>query len=203
MRREDPIIHFYETFLAQYDPKLREMRGVYYTPEPVVSYIVRSVDYLLREHFDCPDGLADAATVAYSSCDEHGKERVERTPRVLILDPAMGTGTFLYHIIAHIRERYRQMGNVGMWSGYVREHLLPSLFGFELLMAPYTMAHLKLGMQLAAIDLPIAERAAWAYDFATNDRLRIYLTNTLDEALKRSEVMFGRDILMSPMKQRR
>jgi predicted helicase len=198
MRREDPIIHFYETFLAQYDPKLREMRGVYYTPEPVVSYIVRSVDYLLREHFDCPDGLADTATLSYASCDEDGKGRVERTPRVLILDPAMGTGTFLYHIIAHIRERYRQMGNVGMWSGYVGEHLLPRLFGFELLMAPYMMAHLKLGMQLAAIDLPVAERAAWAYDFATNDLLRIYLTNTLDEALKRSEVMFGRDISDEP-----
>src|SRR5260370_3030071 len=86
------------------------------------------------------------------------------------------------------------MGNAGIWSSYVREYLLPRLFGFELLMAPYAMAHLKLGMQLAAIDLPKAERTTWAYDFSTNERLGIYLTNTLDEALKRSEVMFGQYI---------
>jgi len=188
-RQEDPIVHFYETFLTQYDPKLRELRGVYYTPEPVVSYIVRSVDHLLREHFDCPDGLADTATISEDE-QEHG----ETTPRVLILDPATGTGTFLYHVITHIRESYREMGNAGMWSSYVRQHLLPRLFGFELLMAPYAMAHLKLGMQLAAVDLPKAERAIWAYDFSTSERLGIYLTNTLDEAIKRSEVLLGQYI---------
>jgi predicted helicase len=193
-RQEDPIVHFYETFLAQYDPKLRELRGVYYTPEPVVSYIVRSVDYLLRKHFDCPDGLADTATSSYTTVDEKGKEHLERKPRVLILDPAAGTGTFLYNVIEHIRETYRQMNNAGMWSGYVREHLLPRLFGFEVLMAPYAMAHLKLSMQLAALDLPESERKTWAYDFKTDERLGIYLTNTLDEALKRSEVIFGRYI---------
>ncbi|GCE05615.1 type ISP restriction/modification enzyme [Dictyobacter aurantiacus] len=193
-RQEDPIVHFYETFLSQYDPKLREMRGVYYTPEPVVSYIVRSVDYLLREHFDCADGLADTATVPYFYTDEDEKEHVARTPRVMILDPATGTGTFLYKVIDHIRESYRQMGNAGMWSGYVREHLLPRLFGFELLVAPYAMAHLKLSMQLAALDLPEAERKTWAYDFKTNERLGIYMTNTLDEAKKQSEVLFGRYI---------
>jgi len=193
-RQEDPIVHFYETFLAQYDSKMRELRGVYYTPEPVVSYIVRSVDYLLREYFDCPDGLADTATISSSHIDEDGVERIETTPHVLILDPATGTGTFLYHVIAHIRENYRQMGNAGMWSGYVRQHLLSRLFGFELLIAPYAMAHLKLGMQLAAVDLPKEEQTTWAYDFNTNERLGIYLTNTLDEALKRSDVMFGRYI---------
>ena len=190
-RQEDPIVHFYETFLTQYDPKLRELRGVYYTPEPVVSYIIRSVDYLLREHFDCPDGFADTSIVSHSYRDKDGNERVEDVPRVLILDPATGTGTFLYHVIALIRENYQQMGNAGMWSGYVRQHLLQRLFGFELLMAPYAMAHLKLGMQLAAVDLPEAERATWAYDFTTDERLGIYLTNTLDEALKRSQVLFG------------
>ncbi len=190
----DPIIHFYETFLVEYDPKLRELRGVYYTPEAVVTYIVRSVDHLLREHFDCPDGLADTATVSYSSVDEDGQERRETAPRVLILDPATGTGTFLYHVIAHIRESYRQMGNAGMWSGYVRQHLLPRLFGFELLIAPYAMAHLKLGMQLAAIDLPEAERKRWGYDFKTDERLGIYLTNTLDDAVKRSELLIGQYI---------
>jgi hypothetical protein len=189
--QEDPIVHFYETFLAQYDPELKQLRGVYYTPDPVVSYIVRSVDTLLRTHFDCADGLADTETIPYSSIDADGKEQIKHTPRVLLLDPATGSATFPYHVIAHIRETYRQMGNAGMWSSYVREHLLPRLFGFELLMAPYTMAHLKLSMQLAAFDLPEEERSTWAYDFQTNERLAIYMTNALDEALKKSEVMFG------------
>ena len=193
-RQEDPIVHFYETFLAQYDPKLRELRGVYYTPEPVVSYIVRSVDALLRDEFDCPDGLADNTMIARSYQDEQGKTRTEKMHRVLLLDPACGTGTFSYSIIDSIRETYRKTGNAGMWSGYVREHLLPRLFGFELLMAPYAVAHLKLGMQLAALDLPPSERANWAYDFNSDERLGIYLTNTLEEALKRANVMLGRFI---------
>ena len=192
-RQEDPIVHFYETFLAQYDPKLRELRGVYYTPEPVVSYIVRSVDILLREQFDCPDGLADTATVLRSFPDEQGKMQTERVPRVLLLDPACGTGTFSYTIIDLIRQTFRESNNAGMWSSYVREHLLPRLFGFELLMAPYAVAHLKLGMQLAALDLPPNEREDWAYDFATDERLGIYLTNTLEQTLGtgRAKLLLG------------
>nr|WP_287269167.1 type ISP restriction/modification enzyme [Thermogemmatispora sp.] len=190
-RREDPMVHFYETFLAAYDPQLREVRGVYYTPDPVVSYIVRSVDRLLREQFGCAEGLADASQVQVTLHDEQGEPHRETVPRVLILDPACGTGTFLYHTIALIRERYRHTGNAGLWSSYVREALLPRLFGFELLMAPYAMAHLKLGMQLSGLDLPPVERASWAYDFHSEDRLRIYLTNTLEEALKRAELTFG------------
>ncbi|WP_069805997.1 type ISP restriction/modification enzyme [Thermogemmatispora onikobensis] len=190
-RREDPMVHFYETFLAAYDPQLREVRGVYYTPDPVVSYIVRSVDRLLREQFGCAEGLADASQVQVTLHDEQGEPRSETVPRVLILDPACGTGTFLYHTIALIREQYRHAGNAGLWSSYVREALLPRLFGFELLMAPYAMAHLKLGMQLSGLDLPPEERATWAYDFRSEDRLRIYLTNTLEEALKRAELTFG------------
>ncbi|RAQ95933.1 DNA methyltransferase [Thermogemmatispora tikiterensis] len=190
-RREDPMVHFYETFLAAYDPQLRELRGVYYTPDPVVSYIVRSVDQLLRASFDCPEGLADATQVQVTLTTEQGESRVETVPRVLILDPACGTGTFLYHTIALIREQYRRTGNAGLWSGYVRAALLPRLFGFELLMAPYAMAHLKLGMQLAGLDLPPEERAIWAYDFQSDERLHIYLTNTLEEALKRAELTFG------------
>ena len=193
-RQEDPIVHFYETFLAQYDPKMRELRGVYYTPEPVVSYIVRSVDHLLRTHFDCPEGLGDDSTISYTYVDDQGETRTTTSPRVLLLDPACGTGTFLYYVIEHIRESHRKTGNSGMWSGYVREQLLPRLFGFELLMAPYAMAHLKLGMQLAAVDLPPSERATWAYDFQSDERLGLYLTNTLEEALKRSQIMFGRYI---------
>jgi hypothetical protein len=190
-RREDPIVHFYETFLTQYDPKLRELRGVYYTPEPVVSYIVRSVDYLLREYFDCSDGLADTSTVTYTYIDDEGNKRTERSPRVLLLDPACGTGTFAYTVIDLIRETYRNSGNAGMWSGYVREHLLPRLFGFELLMAPYAVAHLKLGMQLAALDLPKEERSNWVYDFESDERLGVYLTNILEQAFSRSKLLLG------------
>ncbi|MBI4504645.1 MAG: N-6 DNA methylase, partial [Chloroflexi bacterium] len=180
-RQEDPIVHFYETFLKAYDPRLREMRGVYYTPEPVVSYIVRSVDHLLRTRFGCALGLTDAS-------------RVSGTPalhRVLILDPACGTGTFLYAVVNLIRAAFMEQGNAGKWSGYVREDLLPRLFGFELLMAPYAVAHLKLGMQLAAQDLPEDMRRNWAHDFQSGDRLGVYLTNSLEEALKKSELLLG------------
>jgi Type ISP C-terminal specificity domain/N-6 DNA Methylase len=192
--RQDPVVHFYETFLAAYDPKLREARGVYYTPEPVVSYLVRSVDYLLKTRFDCPNGLADTATVEYEreeASEGKTKEVKATSPRVLILDPACGTGTFLYAVIDHIRNEFMRQGNAGMWSGYVQNHLLPRIFGFELLMAPYAVAHFKLGMQLAAHDLTHAEQAKWAYDFSSDDRLRIYLTNTLEEAERRAQLEFG------------
>ena len=182
--RQDPILHFYETFLAAYDPALRERRGVYYTPEPVVSYIVRSVDHILRQSFNCPDGLADHSTATYETLEYDGGEdkTVEKqSHRVLVLDPACGTGSFLYAVIDHIREHYRSSGNAGMWDGYVKDHLIPRLYGFELLMAPYAMAHLKLAMQLAAQDLPAESRQDWVYDFANSERLGVYLTNSLEE----------------------
>ena len=179
---QDPIMHFYEPFLAAYDPSLREQLGVYYTPEPVVSYIVRSVDYLLRQCFDCPTGLADHVMTNYEyAVDDQGKTAQARSHRVLVLDPACGTGTFLYAVIDHIREYYRSSGNAGMWNGYVKEHLLKRLFGFELLMAPYAMSHLKLGMQLAAKDLPAEGRSEWSYEFDSSERLGVYLTNSLEE----------------------
>ena len=192
--RQDPVVHFYETFLAAYDPKLRETRGVYYTPEPVVSYIVRSVDYLLKNRFGCANGLADTATIEYEREEEEGgKVRKVKgtTPRVLILDPACGTGTFLYSVIDQIREEFRRQGNAGMWSGYVKNHLLPRIFGFELLMAPYAVAHFKLGMQLAGQDLTPAQREKWAYDFSGDERLGVFLTNTLEEAERRAQMEFG------------
>lgn len=167
IRQEDPVVHFYETFLAAYDPKMREVRGVYYTPEPIVSYIVRSVDHLLKTDFGMPAGLADASKIKVKSSDGKGKTEVHK---VLILDPATGTGTFLHGVIDHIHESFK--GNRGMWSGYVSQHLLPRLFGFELLMAPYAVAHMKLGLQLAETG----------YDFKADERLRVYLTNTLEEA---------------------
>ena len=188
-RQEDPIVHFYETFLAAYDPKLREARGVYYTPEPVVSYIVRSVDALLKTRFNCPQGLADSSTITIPNYDPgltvKGKKQPRKTAeshKVLILDPATGTGTFLYAVIDHIRRQFMQQGNAGMWLGYVKNHLLPRLFGFELLMAPYAVAHFKLSLQLAGRDLPDTLRDKWAYHSADDERLGIYLTNALEEA---------------------
>src|SRR5712692_6409676 len=177
-QQEDPVVHFYETFLTAYDPKLREMRGVYYTPEPVVSYIVRSVDAILKSDFGLKDGFADASKVKVKFGTgkkqiKGGKEveiRAEReVHRVQILDPATGTGTFLYFVINQIRQHFT--GNAGMWPGYVAEHLLPRLYGFELLMAPYAVAHMKLDLQLKGSG----------YDFASEERLRVYLTNTLEE----------------------
>jgi predicted helicase len=170
-RQEDPVVHFYETFLRAYDPKMREARGVYYTPEPVVDYIVRSVDTILKNDFDLPAGLADNSRVTLKRPKPggKGKETID-THRVQILDPATGTGTFLHRVVSHIRESFN--GNKGMWPGYVAEHLLPRIYGFELLMAPYAVAHMKLGLQLQQSG----------YDFASDERLRVYLTNTLEKA---------------------
>ncbi len=160
--REDPVVHFYETFLEQYDDKIREIRGVYYTPEPVVSYIVHSIDHLLKTRFDKPLGLADEKT--------------------LILDPALGTATFLYMVINEIHDAVVAQGQKGLWNDYVAEKLLPRVFGFELLMAPYAVAHLKLGLLLQETG----------YEFKSNQRLGIYLTNTLEEAVKRTDTLFAR-----------
>ena len=189
--RQDPVMHFYETFLAAYDPALRERRGVYYTPEPVISYIVRSVDLLLKERFGCADGLADNGMTEYEYFDDTNAPVAGKSHRVLVLDPACGTGSFLYAVIDHVREHFQNSGNAGMWAGYVKEHLLPRLFGFELLMAPYAMAHLKLGMQLAAQDLPADRQAVWIYQFGDDERLGVYLTNSLEQAEQQTQTMFG------------
>ncbi|WP_082317020.1 type ISP restriction/modification enzyme [Methylobacterium sp. ARG-1] len=189
-RQEDPIVHFYETFLAAYDPSLREKRGVYYTPEPVVSYIVRSVDEILKRDFDCPKGLADQTYITVKNLDTSlrvkGKDTVVRkttqSHKVLILDPAVGTGTFLYSVIDFIRQQFIDAGNAGLWRGYVSKHLLPRLFGFEFMVAPYAVAHFKISLQLLGYDLPEQERLQWAYEPQDGERIGVYLTNTLDEA---------------------
>jgi predicted helicase len=169
-RQDDPMMHFYETFLAAYDPALREKRGVYYTPMPVVSFIVRSVDELLKTRFDLPRGLADINRLP------------DGTPKVLVLDPAVGTATFLYAVIDLIREEFMERNDAGSWSSYVRDHLLDRIFGFEIMMAPYAIAHFKLALELAGydLDLPEEQRKRWAYDFQSDDRIQIYLTNTLE-----------------------
>ncbi len=159
-KTEDPVVHFYETFLAAYDPKLRETRGVYYTPEPVVQFIVNSVDQLLKTKFNRPQGLAD--------------------PNTMILDPATGTGTFLYFVIRKIYEAQVARGQQGAWKDYVHSKLLPRLFAFELLMAPYAVAHLKLGLLLSELG----------YTFEKKERLGVYLTNALDEGVSQDQT-FG------------
>jgi hypothetical protein len=146
----DPIFHFYETFLAEYDPHLRESRGVYYTPESVVDFIVRGVEHLLKTQFGRAAGLADPDTV--------------------ILDPATGTATFLREVIDRIYRHQVDAGMLGAWPHYVRKNLLPRVFGFELMMAPYTVAHLKLAMELGYLG----------FHFGDGDRLNVFLTNTLD-----------------------
>ncbi len=169
-RREDPVVHFYEDFLAAYDPQMREVRGVYYTPEPVVRYIVRSVDRLLRGRFGLTDGLADTATVEV----EKPNGTTESIPRVLILDPAAGTGTFLRETVAAIRSTIKDKGLSGAWPDYIRDHLLPRLFGFELLMAPYAICHLKLALEIGGTDAK--------FKMPEGHRLEVFLTNTLEEA---------------------
>lgn len=192
--RQDPIMHFYERFLTAYDKATRKRRGVYYTPEPVVGYIVRSVDRILRDDFGCAEGLADRSMTRYT-VETKGEDGIAAkeaaSHRVLVLDPACGSGAFLYGVIDHIREYYRAGGNAGMWRGYVKEHLVKRLFGFELIMAAYALAHLKLGMQFAALDMPEERRAAWAHEFESGERLGVYLTNTLEEAESKTETLWG------------
>ncbi len=159
--REDPVVHFYEDFLQAYNPQLRELRGVYYTPEPVVGYIVRSVDEILRQRFDKPDGLANKDA--------------------LLLDPACGTGSFLFAVVERLHESFRQRGQEGLWESYLNEQLLDKLHGFELLVAPYTIAHLKLGLQL--------EQLGWKPQ--RGQRLGIYLTNALERPVRKTEILLG------------
>jgi len=176
-KMEDPIIHFYETFLAEYDPKLRKAKGVWYTPAPVVNFIVRAVDDILKTEFDLPQGLADPSktkiTVNTQTPDKRsttGYKQVEQeVHKVQILDPATGTGTFLAEVIKHINKKFK--GQEGIWSSYVENNLLPRLNGFELLMASYAMAHLQL-------DLLLKETG---FKPTKDQRTRVYLTNSLEE----------------------
>ena len=176
----DPVVHFYETFLQAYDPKLRELRGVYYTPEPVVNYIVQSIDRLLKDKFGIKAGLADHSKITVQR-KEGEREVTDETHRVLILDPAAGTATFLYTVLDFIRSQFKTRKNAGQWGGYVHEHLLPRLFGFELLMAPYAVAHFKIGLALAAMDEEPLFRQQWSYEPQGNERVNIFLTNTLED----------------------
>lgn len=190
--REDPVIHFYESFLSEYDKERKVERGVFYTPRPVVSYIVRSVDELLRTKFGLADGLADVTTwgeMAGSHEDLTIPEGVSPDQDfVQILDPATGTGTFLVEVIDLIHntlvDKWKAQGcgdteREGLWNEYVPRHLLPRLHGFELLMAPYAIAHLKVGLKLYETG----------YRFGSDERAQVYLTNALEPAQDFSGLM--------------
>lgn len=175
MQKRDPMIHFYEDFLQAYDPAAKKRYGVYYTPQPVVEFIVRAVDDILKADFHLEKGLADISkTDVKIRKMEDGKdvptETIESRHRVQILDPATGTGTFLAEVVGRIKERQQ----AGAWTKYVDEHLIPRIHGFEYMMAPYTIAHLKLDMLInwwGDQKLPATHK----------DRVQIYLTNSLDQ----------------------
>lgn len=176
-KQDDPIIHFYETFLAAYDPSLRKSRGVWYTPEPVVNFIVRTVDDILKEEFGLAQGLADTSktkikvnTDVTDKRSGTGYRQVEQeVHKVQVLDPATGTGTFLAEVIKHIHQKFKNQA--GIWPKYVENDLIPRLNGFELLMTSYAMAHLKM-------DILLSETG---FTNPNNKRFKIFLTNSLEE----------------------
>ncbi len=185
---KDPIIHFYEDFLHEYDPAERKRMGAYYTPIPVVKYIVRQVDKILKEDFGIAKGLASEETIDHwieTGQDHRADKRKKlatgynvKIPRVQVLDPAVGTATFLNETIKFIYEGFK--GQEGRWPSYVNDNLVKRLHGFELMMAPYTIAHLKLGMTLKETGVN-----------QLNDRLGVYLTNTLEEGVPMQQDIFS------------
>ncbi|MDA7579742.1 N-6 DNA methylase [Alphaproteobacteria bacterium] len=188
-QKEDPVMHFFEGFLQEYDSKIRKDRGVFYTPQPVVSFIVRSVDEQLRTEFGLEDGLADTTTwgeLAERTADLEIPEGISPDQAfVQILDPATGTGTFPAEVIDLIYKtmtaKWQSQGNRDtqikeLWNEYVPEHLLPRLHGYELMMAPYAIAHMKIGLKLYETG----------YRFKSDQRASIYLTNALEPSLDTS-----------------
>lgn len=175
--QKDPFLHFYEDFLAAYNPTKRKARGVWYTPESVVNFIVRAVDDVLRTEFGLADGLADTSKVTIDldtgQNDAKGKPITHKRDvhRVQILDPATGTGTFLAEVIKQIAPKVKGVAE-GMWSGYIERDLIPRLHGFELLMASYAMCHMKLDMILGELGYKPSKNPP---------RLSVYLTNSLEE----------------------
>lgn len=147
---DDPLIHFYETFLKEYNPKEKKHRGVFYTPLPVVSYITRSINILLKEKFSKKTGFADK--------------------NVTILDPASGTLTFPAKSILIAKEEIDKSPNAGSWLQIVKNHIIKDYYAFELLMAPYIIGHLKVSLLLEDLG----------YKLENSDRFPLYLTNTLD-----------------------
>lgn len=172
---KDPIIHFYEDFLKEYDPAERKKMGAYYTPVPVVKFMIGMVDTILKNDFSMAKGLADNETKAIGTYKAGSKQVLHR---VQILDPAVGTATFLNEIIKYIHGKFA--GQEGRWPSYAETELLPRLHGFELMMAPYTIAHLKLGMTLQETGVKNLDQ-----------RLGVYLTNSLEEGSSNQTDLFS------------
>lgn len=178
----DPFLHFYETFLASYDKVTKEKRGVFYTPQPVVRFIVSSVDSLLKSEFNLAHGLADDSTIKHTRILYHKQKKVknkvidapvtteEDVYKVQILDPATGTGTFLAEAIRKIYSYF--VNQKGLWSQYVDKALIPRLNGFEIMMTPYVMCHLKLDLLLKETGYETTK---------TTNRFNVYLTNALEK----------------------
>lgn len=169
--KRDPMIFFYEDFLAAFDGEIRRDRGVWYTPLSIVRFMVNAVDQILEEKFQLADGLANDERIDWLVLNRKpdGTETKEKIniPVVQILDPATGTGTFLAECVRQIHDKFE--GNEGRWNTYVKKDLIPRLNGFELLMAPYTMAHLKLDLVLKNTG----------YKHRGNQRFNIFLTDSL------------------------
>jgi hypothetical protein len=147
---EDPVFHFYETFLKEYDPSKREQKGVYYTPQAVVSYITRSIHLILKDDFDLEEGLADFD--------------------VTILDPAGGTLTFLAEAMRQAVKEFTSKYGKGGKDELVKEHLIEDFYAFELMVAPYAIGHLKISFLLANLGYTLQE----------DERIKFFLTNTLE-----------------------
>ncbi|SDD90342.1 N-6 DNA Methylase, partial [Sphingomonas sp. YR710] len=185
--RQDPFLHFYEVFLAEYNPAKRKARGVWYTPEPVVNFIVRAVDEVLKTEFGLADGLADTSRITIDwdtgQNDKSGKPATikKQVHRVQVLDPATGTGTFLAEVVKLVAERVKGIAP-GQWSSYVEQDLIPRIHGFELLMASYAMCHMKLDMILTGLGYKPS---------AQPPRLGVYLTNSLEEGERVEQTLFG------------
>lgn len=174
----DPIIHFYEDFLQEYDSLERKKMGVFYTPLPVVRFIVRAVDDILKRDFGLAKGLADTEKIEVKQ-EVQGKQYKKQIHKVQVLDPATGTGTFLNEVILHIRKSFA--GQEGRWNNYVNEDLLPRLHGFELMMASYTIAHLKLSSMIIETGAKLEGKA----------RLGVYLTNSLEKGEAEERTLFS------------
>ena len=182
----DPFLHFYETFLESYDKVNKEKRGVYYTPQPVVKFIVSAVDSILKTEFNLSHGLADDTTIKHTRTlyYEKKKKKVkgevvyedvpvttdENVYKVQILDPATGTGTFLAETIRKIYSYF--VNQQGIWSQYVDNALIPRLNGFEIMMTPYVMCHLKLDLLLRETGYTTTKQT---------NRFNVYLTNALEK----------------------
>lgn len=216
----DPIIHFYETFLSRYNKSLRKMRGVYYTPQPVVDYIVGAVDDILKQDFSLAEGLANNSKIVKKVyLQGHSKAEEKQFHRVQLLDPATGTGTFLATAIKHIYKNFEN--NTGIWPAYVNDDLLPRMHGFEIMMSSYTMAHLKLDLVLREtgyvqddaringklfrqddlFDTELAKIGRNSTVLNTNNRIGIYLTNSLEEADPDTQTLWAAQWLSDEAKE--